>query len=225
MARSTLALAIGLALAFTVLPGPATAHDDEGDTLLFERGRGTLEVTPGLCVPGGTPDCQSAPSEAQFRVRFTECTISGTFEGTDLDEAPCDGTNHGRIYGVVLGWTGPACASTYSRTTDDTTAWSSDEDDVPAGRARGRAAEPADADDASDNTHTIDGITRNESFEVRSAGAVLEVNGWLDDADADDDPVGDHSLVAEVRIRPTTTGACVTHPATEFTFESTAIFR
>lgn len=203
MRRTTFALVVGLALAFTSLPGPAPAHDVEGDTFLIEEGAGTLEVTPGLCIPGGTADCESAPPEAQFRVQFTECTISGTFEGVEIEDASCDGTNHGRIDGVVLGWTGPACASTYSRTTDDTTAWGSD----------------------AENTHTIDGVTRNEAFEVRSAGAVLEVNGWLDDADPDDDPVGDHSLVAEVRIRPVTAGACVTHPATEFTFQSTAVFR
>lgn len=183
-------------------PQGASAHTGEADTYLVEVGSGTIDLTPGLCLPGDLLGC-AGPQEAQFRVQFDECTVSGRFEGVDLPaDSPCDGVNHGRTFGSVQGWTQPACGSTYSYSTDDTDAWST-----------------------SGNSQTINGMTRNEFIEVRNLGVTLTVNGWLDDADPDDDPVGDHSLVAIVRTQPTNEGGCRTAPGTSFTFTSVALFQ
>lgn len=195
------------ALAAIVLAAPAGAgaHDDEGDTYLIERGTGTIELSPGLCFPG-MESCE-APAEAQFRVQFETCAVNGVFEGVELpaDDA-CDGENHGFTEGAVLGLTTPFCGLTHSYTSEATTAWGSD----------------------APNTQTINGQVRNEQFRLAAnGGGVLTLTGWLDDADADDDPAGDHSLAAVVIVRPVAapgTVPCVDTPATLFTFQTVAIF-
>ncbi|MGH7818474.1 MAG: hypothetical protein ACREQ9_01750 [Candidatus Binatia bacterium] len=202
---STGCLVATIAVAMLAIPSAGRAQDSTPDTLLYEQASGTLEITPGLCAAGDPPGCVG-PYRAQWRLISETCTISGRFEGVDLPaDTPCQAVNHGFTFGKVQGWLKPVCGETYSYTSEHTT-W----------------------DDGSANTHTIGGVVRNEALEVpANGGGVLIVTGWLDGDDADDDPVGDISIFAELTARAVSepgTVACVTAPATNFTFTSQATF-
>lgn len=188
-----------------LLPGAAQAHTGSTDTLVVQILSGTVDFSPGLCAPGDTPDCVG-PYEAQFRLQVSTCSASGTFEGAPLAEGmPCGGYNVGFVHPPVLGLTKPTCASARIESSHDA-------------KGFGRPA----------NYVVINGEARNDHVGyVARAGLTTVVTGWVDDADPDTDPTGDHTLVGLVHVtRPAPaleTGPCFTTPLAGTAFSATVV--
>jgi hypothetical protein len=68
-------------VAASLVPFPVRAGST--GTLAVDAFIATVEISPGLCILGDTPDCVG-PTEAQFTITSDECTINGAFEGNAL---------------------------------------------------------------------------------------------------------------------------------------------
>lgn len=192
MQKRAAAMFIGMGM--LVLPAASPAAP--GDTTITEMfTNATIDISPGLCLPGDTADCVG-PEVAQFRGGFPElCIMNGRFEGADLPlNAPCGFEIYGFQEGVTPG-TKPACGASRFYTSDETTAFGPNRT----------------------NKLIVNGVARSIYVEGVSVGALIVFTTveW-DDDDADTDPHGDHQAVGLPNpVQRSSSGSgipCVTTP-------------
>lgn len=190
------------ALALVPTERPAGAGDR--DTHVVMTGiTGTIDVTPGLCMPGAEAfGCTNAP-EDQFRLRILTCSATGRFEGVELTAgAPCPADFSGFMEGVVKGLD-PSCLTSHTYSSDEATAFGPPVNRVAVGE-----------------------VSRKASAEyppVARLGGIVVATGAVDDDDPDDDPKGDHTLVVELFARPDGfPRACGETPATRVVIQAGA---
>ena len=191
--RGPWAVAVGLAgLLLAVLPLTAGAHPGAADTLVTMAFDGAIEFQPGLCLPGDTPSCVG-PHESQFKATTARCRAAGTLEGAALPvDAACRLEFAGFLRPNVEGVAKPNCVSAETFSSDRAAAFG-------PGANKGV---------------TVSGSTRAASISYPARlGGLITMTGWLDDADPDADPAGDHRLVLHIDARPME-GDCVTAPLT-----------
>lgn len=197
---ATIALVVAVAW---MLPG-GTAHGGYA-TAAQDVSTFTIELAPGICVPGDTDDCVG-PTSTEFHVTADSCTITGVFEGATLaQDTPCDFELFGFVE-PLPGASKPVCGGTSFYTSDDTTAFG----------------------EGNTSTFSVDGEPRSIFLEGMAVATDLVITGWLDDDDTDSDPIGDHRILAPVNavraVAQEGTIPCVTTPGTEFFGAGTATF-
>jgi hypothetical protein len=170
-------------------PAGVRAHEDT-QTLSLSTAVGAL--VPGLCFAGDLPTCAGPSQPVQARILSLTCSTSGVFEGLAFQQAECQF----ELYGFLTPLPGrpkPMCGGAVFETSDLTTAW-----------GPGKVS-----------TTTTSGVTRRMSMISYDVGGVLAFSGWIDDADADDDPAGDHALTGAGRgsaVREGFSIPCTTTP-------------
>lgn len=97
--------------------GEATA-EPTGDTLLLDAFVSSVEVDPGLCLPGDTPACEG-PTQAQFRVTSTDCTLAGVFEDQSIPAGTECFFDLTGVMEAVSPFEKPACGAIAFRTTGE----------------------------------------------------------------------------------------------------------
>lgn len=178
------------------LPRTVGAHE-RSDLPLVGQLRLAVDFSPGMCAPGaGIAGCTAAAQEVRFRAETLRCVATGSFEGRTLIAAPCALHARGVLHPLLLGLTRPDCAT---------------------GRVETRGA---------GNFATVNGERRRVKLVsvLRLDGQQVQ-SGWMDDADADQNPVGDHRVLVYAQAvsgSPFEPDAafCVTAPLTHVEFES-----
>jgi len=152
------------------------------------------DIEPGLCAPGDTPTC-IGPYEAQIHLYSQACTGNGIFEGRAIAaDSACGIDLSAFMVPSVEGLTKPSCATSHTYTS----------------AAARRFGKPV-------NEVVIGGVARKMQLSYPAAALGFRTAfGWVDGPDRDEDPVGDHSLVFSIQVRPPDASAiyCVTAPMT-----------
>src|SRR5688500_7254571 len=144
------------------------------------------DIGPGLCAAGDTPMC-IGPYEAQIHLYSQSCTGNGIFEGRAIAaDSACGIDLSAFMVPSVEGLTKPSCATSHTYTS----------------AAASRFGKPV-------NEVLVGGVARK--MQLSYPAAVLGFRtafGWVDGPDRDKDPVGDHSLVLSILVRPSHAYAC-----------------
>lgn len=202
MSRHAAALTIALAViamssltAYARSPGHGSPSGSPGTTLMVDAFISSVEVTPGLCLPGDTPTCEG-PHRARFRVTAVECTVGGRFEGATVPPGSRCSFDLRGVMEAISPLEKPACGAIAFRT-------------------QGR------------NTFEFAGTERAVHLEGHTIGTAVSISGFLDDADPDQNPHGDHVIrsagVTRAEAAPGT-APCTTAPLTRAIFTGGATF-
>lgn len=192
-----------LAAAAMFLAAPSADADSGATDFTAAIPAAAAEITPGLCAPGDTPQCVG-PDLAQIHLYSLSCAASGTFEGKPLIANEACGIDLSAFMAPSLeGLTKPSCLTSHTYTSDRARAFGRPVNEVMAG-----------------------GVARK--MQLSYPAAVLgfrTATGWVDGPDGDKDPVGDHTLIFSIQVRPlqTTELPCFTGPVTRA--ELTAVLR
>jgi hypothetical protein len=179
-------------LSLTAGTGAAATPPDTDVTAVMHAA--AADIRPGLCAAGDTPLC-IGPYEAQIHLYSQACTGNGIFEGRPIaGDSACGIDLSAFMLPSVEGLSKPNCLTSHTYTSD----------------AARRFGKPV-------NEVVIGGVARK--MQLSYPAAVLGFRtafGWVDGPDRDEDPIGDHSLVFSIQVRPPDDSAiyCVTAPMT-----------
>jgi hypothetical protein len=194
--RSRLFLWATMVLAALLIPGATSAQADSVTDVTAVMPAAAADIQPGLCGPEDTPLCVG-PYEAQIHLYSLSCTATGTFEGSPLTaDSRCGIDLSAFMVPSVDGLTKPSCVTAHTYTSDDA-------------RTHGKPV----------NETVAGGVARKMQLSYPFGVLNLRTGtGWVDGPDSDDDPIGDHSLVFSIQVRPRETEPgelpCITAPFT-----------